>query len=241
MKKTRVFLALCLYLSALTLFTACSDMFGRKNGGSTGGGNNQPFFIGKWHSNDFQELVGITSNWKLIYKRAYETCELRIDGTYENLRIREDERYAGWRGTAVQVNDTTLKCYHNVYKSYDDDDFTSYSGDETISFEKIDNDHFIMLYENGKRSPRMYEREGASFDVNVSSIAGVYEGEDGEITLKSDGSFEGVIEGDDFSGTLIFNKNKITVDIPLAPRNGFGMYASDVLFVEGYKFVKKTH
>lgn len=190
------------------------------------------FYVGNWETNYF---------WYGVDK-VYETAIIRSDETYENRRIKSDGTYQGWQGTIEVVDDATMKFFHNKYKDFSDNDYNSFSLDETISFEKIDNDHFIMKRSNGSLSPRMYEREGSAFDVDINDVAGVYKAEEGTVTIENDGTFEGLIDGFNYKGTVTFDKNKFTIDITEPEEyKDYGMYVPGIVFVSGYKFVKQSN
>lgn len=187
------------------------------------------FYVGNWETNYF---------WYGVDK-VYETAIIRSDETYENRRIKSDGTYQGWQGAIEVVDDATMKFFHNKYKDFSDNDYNSFSLDETISFEKIDNNHFIMKRSDGSLSPRMYEREGSAFDVDINDVAGVYKADEGTVTVKNDGTFEGLIDGLNYKGTISFIKNKITIEC-MEPIEGedYGMYVPGIVFVAGYKFIK---
>lgn len=192
------------------------------------------FYVGNWESNYFRfgEYV------------VHEICEINSDGSYENLRFYQYGLFAGWRGTVEKVDDTTLKFLHNQYKSLSDNDFSSYISDETISFEVVDNNHFIMIHSDGTMSPRMYEREGSAFDVDINDVAGVYKAEEGDLIIKNDGTFECNVDEEVYKGTVEFEKNKFTIEITEPEKykdEDYGMYVPGIVFVSGYKFIKQSN
>lgn len=192
------------------------------------------FYVGNWESNYF---------WIEGYV-VYDTCEIRSDGSYESLRFTSDGRYVGWRGTVEEVDNTTLKFLHNQYKDISEKDFNSKSEDETISFEVIDNNHFIMKRSDGSSSSRMYEREGSAFDVNINDVVGDYKAEEGDLIIKNDGTFVCNVDEEVYKGTVTFVKNKFTIEITEPEEykgKDYGMYVPGIVFVSGYKFIKQSN